>query len=796
MLKNYLTIAWRNLIKNRTFSLINVFGLAIGITCSSLLYWFIIDELSQDNFHQYSDRLVRVVEVDQSEEQTRFYGQTAPPVGEALLQEYGEVVSYTRLFRPYGHINTEINGQRIHERNYYLVDSNFLEVFDFKLVEGDLKTPLSSPNSVVLSVDAAKKYFGEHSAIGEVLDLQNLEDAKVTAIVENPPANSHLQFDFLLTINNSDSLFAAYNQNWEAYGAYLYLLLQDANSQASLQSKSSQFANLHWPDTPSRQDLIFQNIGDIYLESESVEFGTERLKGEIRYIYLFGAIALFMLVIACINYINLATAKSGQRSREIGIRKVSGAERRQLVFQFLSESLVIAFTAMLISLGLMKLLLPYFNRLTGKNYQLDMAHLGEMMVVLLVLAVVIGLLSGLYPAIQLSRLKPIATVKGERGAGAGNLLLRQFLVVTQFTLSIIMIIATIVTSNQMNYIRERNLGFDQEAMAVVDINNGNVRSHFEAMKREFRQIAGVEKVAASSRVPGEWKDIIQIPVTSDKLAGDSVQAYFMSFDEDMVDTYNMELMEGQNFTGDRLRDSTTVLINEQAARALGWDQAINKDLTVLGLGEYRVAGVIKGFHYQSLHEIISPLVIAPWSNAVQSVDYFSLKLTGNDIPTTVKSINEVHEKYDNTTVMELHFLDQQLDRFYKADQRAQRLFRIGAVLTIFIACLGLFGLASYIIEKRTKELSIRKVLGATLTNLLIHVSGSFFKQILIAFVIAVPVAWWAMNNWLNYFAFRVSLGAAEFMGALLLVMLVGIITIGHKAIKAALINPSETLKSE
>ena len=796
MFKNYIIIAWRNLWKHPMFSIINILGLAIGITCSCLLYLFIHDELSQDEFHEKADRIYRVLEVDFSNEQTRLIGQTAPPVAKALEQDYPEVMATTRLFQPIGHIDTERKGERIHERNYYLAESNIFEIFDFKFNQGDPATAFSSANSLVITEHIAKKYFGTQNPIGEVFEFKNYNDAIVTGVIENIPGNSHLQFDFLMNGNPNDSLFISYLQNWRVYGAYTYLVVNHENQINSLQQKSKNFTARYWPDQPNRSDLQFQNIKNIYFNSASIEFGNEVTKGEIRYVYLFSAIGLFLLLIACINYINLATAKSSQRAKEIGIRKVSGAIRWQLIAQFLIESLVVALIALVLSIGLLKTILPYFNQITGKLFLFNLDTFGNLALILLAIATVIGLLSGLYPAIYLSRLKPAKIVKGEIRSSLGNLFLRQGLVITQFTLSIIMIVATIVTSNQMNYIRNRNLGFNQETMAIVDINNGNVRSNFETMKYEFGQVPGVEKVAASSRVPGEWKDIVQLFVTSDQLMGDSIQTYFMSFDENMIETYDMDLTSGQNFSGNRLQDSTTVLINEQAADALGWDQPVGRELTISQVGTFKVIGVVEGFHYQSLHETIAPLVIGPWSNAIQSVDYFSLKLSGIYLTETLSGIKSVHEQFDNTTAIELHFLDQQLQRFYQSDERAQKLFTIGAGLTVFIACLGLFGLASFIIQKRTKEISIRKVLGATVTNLFYHLSKSLVQQIIVAFLLAVPIAWWAMYHWLSYFAYRVNMGISAFLWALGLSLLVGLLTIGHRVIKAAMVNSVNSLKSD
>ncbi|GJM28955.1 MAG: ABC transporter permease [Cyclobacteriaceae bacterium] len=776
--------------------MINILGLAIGITCTGLLYLYINHEMGSDGFHSKADRIFRVLEVDTSDDQPRLFGQTAPPVAKALEKDYPEVSTSTRLFQPVGHIDTKINGERIHERNYYLVESNFFDVFDFEFIQGDPSTAFVSPNSMVISERTAKKYFGTQNPSGKIMELQNYHDATITGIVKDPPGNSHLQFDFLINGNPSDSNFISYFQDWGDYGAYSYLVLNQPDQLASLQQKSKAFAARVWADQPNRSDLKFQNIQDIYFNSAAVEFGAEFFKGEIRYMYLFGAVAVFLLLIACFNYINLATAQSGMRSKEIGIRKVSGAYRWQLMIQFFIESMAISLMSFIISMGLVKLLLPHFNQITGKQFLFTYETFGSVVIVLLIIALVIGFLSGVYPAIYLSRLKPSQIVKGPAASRTSGLFLRQGLVITQFSLSIIMIIATIVTSSQMNFIRGLNLGFDHELMAVVDINNSNVRSNFETMKYEFENIPGVKSVAASSRVPGEWKDITQIFISTDQQPQDSVQTYFMSFDEDMTGVYNLDIVEGKNFSGDRLQDSTKIMINEKIVSALELIDPVGKYLTINQTGEFQIIGVIKDFHFQSLHEDIAPLVVGPWSNTIRAIDYFSLKLSGEDLTGAIAGITGVHEQFDNTTAIELNFLDHQLQKFYQSDARAQNLFTIGACLTVFIACLGLFGLASFTIQRRVKEISIRKVLGATISNLLFHLSKSFANQIIVAFAIAAPVAWWAMYQWLSYFSYRISLGAGAFIWALVFSLAMGLLTIGHRAFRAATVNPAKTLKNE
>jgi putative ABC transport system permease protein len=799
MLKNYFKIALRTLRRNTTYSFISVLGLAIGITGATLLYLYIDNELAYDAFHEESEQIYRIVEIVDSQERTRYFGQTAPVLGSTLEENFPEIENLVRVYQPIGHVDMEWKGEAISERNWLMTDPSFFEVFDFEVVEGDKSTALSQPNSVVISERKAQQLFGSQNPIGEVLTFSNLGDNTVTAVVKNVPDNSHLQFDLLFSRINSNIDFQEYLTSWDNYGAYTYLLLGKEVQMASFKNKLDSFIENQQADNENARNFYLQPITNIYFNSQNIEFGIESAHGNIFYIYVFSAIGIFLLLIAGINYMNLATALSAKRGKEIGIRKAAGAEKSQLILQFLSESIVIALLACVGSYFLIELLLPYFNQLTGKSFSITGDSFGYIALVLLGIGLFLGVSSGSYPAFYLAMIKPIRILKANTETKGGNLTLRKALVIAQFSLSIILIIGTLAAYKQIDYIRTADLGFEEEQMLVVDINSGNTRARFDAIKQEMAKLPGVQNVAVSSRVPGEWKNIAQTftrPTQNSTV--DSIQTYFMSFDEDMLQLYNIDLIAGRNFTGNKLTDSLTVLINQAAVKSLNLDDPLEKTLRLTGVEEpVRIVGVVKDFNYQSLHQQVAPLLIGYWANPVQSIDYFSVKLTANaDIATTIEELGEIHGQFDPASAMEYHFLDQQIEQMYLADIRAGRLFAIGGGVTIFIACLGLFGLALFSTQQRIKEIGIRKTLGATTPQVLILLTADFLKLVAIAFFIAIPVSWVVINYWLQNFAYSTKLGIGTFLVAGGFALVTALLTVSWQSIKAALMNPVQTLRRE
>jgi putative ABC transport system permease protein len=802
MLRNYFKIAVRSLKKNKGYSVINILGLVIGIAFSCMLYIYVNNELSYDSFHKKADHIYRALTIDKRDPaNVRRYGVTVPPMGPELVNNYPEVVDMVRLHKFVGQIVLEINGESFQERNWYTTDPNFFQVFDFEFVGGDKETALKEPQSLVVTESMAKKLFGDKDPIGQVIEKSSFGAIKITGVIKDHPDNSHLKFDLLFSrVSTSPTMDDGWNDylnSWERFGAYTYIVLEEPGAIASLRSKMPDLEKQHFAKFAGSMSVDFQAIEDIYLRSGNIEEGTESVRGQMSYIYIFSSMGLFLLIIACINYINLATSKAMMRSREIGVRKVVGADRRQLFVQFMMESFIITSISAIIALGIMDLVFPYFNHITGKSFDVTGDTLSLYLTPLFSIAVLMGLISGSYPALYLAKLKPVASLKGREVMGSKSVGLRNTLVVFQFVLTIVMIVSTLVVGRQLSFIKTKDIGFKNDRLMVIDINSGDVRSQFRSIKDEYGKIPGVEHVAVSSRVPGEWKNIAELYVSHNGRS-DSTKVYFMGFDEDMPDTYGFTLESGRYFDSYSRTDSTNVIVNKSAVDALGLSDPLGAVLYVDtddGLIELTVIGVMNDFNFQSLHQKISPVLIGAWNNPFQSIDYFSLKVSG-DIDGVIKAATAVHEKFDHRGPIEYHFLDQQMELFYVAETRAGMIFRMGGGLSIFVACLGLFGLATFNTERRAKELGIRKVLGATGLNLFVLLSASFTKQVAIAFIFATPIGWYVMGEWLKVFEYKISLNPGIFLLAGMIALLIALLTVSYRILKAASANPVNSLKQE
>lgn len=802
MISNYILIAWRSVIKNPAYAAINIFGLAVGIAFSALMYIYVHNELSYDSFHTKADRIYRIVTVDKRvPDAERRYGQISPPVGPALVADQPEVAQQIRLFQWTGQVVFEIDGIKHQERDWYATDPEFFEVFDFEFLYGSPETALSDPRSVVLTESTALKYYGTTDVVGETLVTGNLGSATITAVLRDLPENSHLRFNMLFADIRADDRWAAQLNNWQAFGAYTYILLDKNSDVADLEAATPAFAAKYMGPMAQVMSIEYQSIEDIYLGSEAIEGGVDRRKGELHYIYIFGSLGIFILLIAAINYINLATAKASFRAKEIGVRKSIGAAHGQLIMQFIVESFVVTGLAYMIAIGILVSVLPYFNLMAETSFAVDADNLWQYLLPLTGIALVIALLSGTYPALYLARQKAANTLKGEVVSGKSSGTLRQSLVIFQFVLTIVMIVSTLVIGRQLDYISERSLGFNEERLLVIDINSGHVRRQFQSIKNEFAGIPGVTSVGVASRVPMEWKHILEVYLKSDYSGlapTDSLQTYFMGFDEGMQETFKFEMAQGSFFGSNNANDSTKVLLNEAAVAELRLEDPIGAQIEVMsprGRLNAQVVGVVKDFNFQSLHQKIAPLVIGAWNNPFQSIDYFALKVAG-DIPTIIDEAAKVHEKFDLHTPMEYHFLDQQMEKSYEAEQRAGLIFKLGAGLSIIVACLGLLGLASFTIQKKTKELGIRKVLGAGDSQLFVLLSSSFAKQVVIAFLIATPIGYYVTDQWLNAFEYHINPGIGTFLIAGGIAVGIALLTISYRAYKAVHSNPVDSLKYE
>lgn len=817
MLRNYFKIAFRNLLKYRAYSLINIFGLMIGISCFLIIALYVFDEMTFDRFHSKADNMYRIVEDRTAEngKQSKLAAVSYQLREQAAATIPGIVNSTWLEIRGRTLVKSQKERKGFQEEGWF-AKSNFFEVFDFKWIAGDRKTALLEPKSMVISQETAIKYFGSTDVIGKTLSVvQDTNYFTIKGVVENYPANSHLTFNIVIsesTINypNRKNFI---NNDWTSNAFYSYLTLDKNTDVKKLEQQMEKLlADNRKGATAPRSKVLLQPLKDIHFYSNDIESGSARSairpNGNMMYIYVFSIVAIFVLLIACINYINLTTARFANRAKEIAVRKVAGADRKAIMMQFLSEAMLMTLIAMALALTLVKFTLPVFNDFAGKNLHLGFTMDYRIWIGIVFIAILAGLSSGIYPAFIQSRFKPFLLLKSKVSFGKGSLSIRRSLVVFQFTLSIIMIVATMVVFLQLQYVNTKDMGFNKDLMVVMDINSGAVRRGAETFRTEYSKLPGVTSFSAVSRVPGEWKVIPTMKVKQQSGNAEAKDMYFIIADDNFLKTFEVKLGNGRNFSNMGNADSATVIINETAAKQLGItsasEQLISMPVYSYGGDENildqpfvaRVIGIVKDFNFQSLHEPVAPLVIAYQKNPVEVLDYYAVKISPANIPQTLAKMEDILHTVDRGHMFEYHFLDKQWDLFYVEDQKRQTIFLGVAIMTILIACLGLFGLATYAAEQRIKEIGIRKVLGASVTGIVTLLSKDFIKLVGIAALIALPVSWWAMNNWLKNFAFRIDIGWWVFALAALMAVLIAVVTVSYQAIRAATSNPVKALRSE
>lgn len=799
MFRNYLKTALRNSLRQKGYTLINTLGLAIGISVFILLFIYIRHERSFNMYNSKAERVYRIVEnrsaVDEAE--TKTIGTSWAMAG-ALKSEFPEVEEVARVFLG-GSADHAIGEQHFLERNYFFAEKSYFDVFDHTFIAGNVNQDVGNIGmDLVLSESTAKKYFGEEEAVGKTVDV-GFGNCRVVAVYKDLPLNASFRPDFIyltdLTMWPQEERddFAS----WESRNCGAFVVLRENAAAESLLARKEQFLKAHLADKWKIRDFELQPMEDFHLRSVSISTPGQQANGNYRYTIIFGLIAVFVLVIAIINYVNLATAHAIFRRKEVGIRKVAGASRRQLITQFLVESLITAFTAFLISLCLIEVALPWFNDITERAMRIPYFEEPQILLFLAGIGLITGVISGLIPAYIISAFQPGDVLHGFAFQRTGKFLSRKVLVVFQFSLSIIMIISTLVVYRQMKFVQNRDMGFDKSRKLVIDINYGNVRRNFKAMKAEFLAHSDVRSVAAVSRVPGEWKTLPSVEVT--KHAGeDPISMNMMGFDPDALATLGMELIAGEGFTGNDQLDSLQVLVNEKAAALFGGENSIGQHITVkAGSNEvtFRIRGIVQDFNFESLYEEIGPMIIGSWNNGITYIDYFVLDTMG-DPARLLAHAEAVHKKFAPEGAIEYNFLDRQWERFYKDDVKRGNVFAISAGLAIFIACLGLLGLASFSTSQRVKEIGIRKVLGATDGQLISLITKEFLQLVLLGFVIAAPVAWWLMDRWLSTYAYNTGISVNLFVFTGLSVLVVALATVGYKSLQAARRNPASALRNE
>ncbi|HEX9653148.1 MAG TPA: ABC transporter permease [bacterium] len=813
MLKNYVTVALRNFRKFKVYSFINLFGLAIGLACCILIILHIHDELNFDLFHGKADRLFRVIQVRSRSQGEQQIAYTMGPLGPALVDKFPEIEESARFFQGWRlTVKREASGPTGQiVRNNFFTDTSFFNLFDFLLLAGDRGNALSAPGSVVLTESLAKKLFGDDQPLGKPLKIEAEDFPEfgetpftVTGVLRDPPHNSHLDFNLLISQSTLDRFedVSGWLDTWNNTIVITYVLLNDAAAKTNLEAKVGEFINTHRDEeTSARSRFYLQPLRDIHFGSEEISSEHNTREGQIVYVYVFTLIAIFIAAIACINYTNLATAGSMKRAKEIGLRKVVGGERGQIIGQFLTESILSSLMAFLIAIGLVEAALPFFNSLAGANLSLGIVGNPSVVFGSLSLVLLVGIIAGSYPAFYLSGLKPVTVLKGETTATQRSRL-RQGLVVVQFALSILMIVATLVVYRQLEYARNKHLGFNREQLVVIDINHDDVQTNFLTVKREFLSDAAVHSLTVSSRVPGDWKSFRRIDVTKEGQAEiESQPMFFNGVDEDFVATYEIDLVQGRNFSRSLSSDSTAVILNETAVKMLFGDSPIDQLIQVPSYNfTGHVVGVVRDFHFHSLHDKIEPLVMgfmpAAGRHAIHGIDYFTLRIAAENVRETIDFVTRVHAKFDPINPLELGFLDQWWHDLYDRDDRLGRIFGISAGLAILIAGVGLFGLAAFMAEQRTKEIGVRKVLGASIASVVALLSRDFTRLVLFGLLLATPVAYFSTDRWLENFAYRIDVDWWVFALAGGLALIIALLTVSMQAIKAAVANPVDSLRYE
>jgi len=809
MIKNYLKIAWRNLIKYKFISFINLFGLTVGLGCCLLILTYIIHELSYDKYHKNADRTYRITrQFNASDGKVWLHlGTIAPPFGPLLTSEYPEIEKMTRLLQ-FGPTPMRFGENVFNENDIYVADDQLFDVFDITVTKGNAKRALSDPFCVMLSEEKAKKYFGNEDPVNKSVRIFNQYDLKVTGVYKSFPSNTHMHPGMLIsfptlrdsTIYGEEGL----RTNWGNNSFFTYILLPAKYDAKQLEKRFPAFLDKHYPTSanattkPSQATALFlQKLTDIHLRSH-LDYEAEE-NGDIKRVYIFSAIALFILLIACINYMNLSTARSALRAREIGIRKVAGAQRKEIIAQFLSESVLVSFIAMLIAIVLCWVSIPYFNKISGLHMSIRSLFQPAILIPLLLIPFVVGIISGIYPSLFMSSFQPVKVLKGLFKVKQGSFSFRQVLVVTQFSISIILIVCTAIVFRQLNYMQQKSLGFDREHIVTMPY-NGDLSPQFDAFRNELLQYTSIKNVGRSSRIPtGRLLDAMgaSVPV------GDTAQPVkadikMVTADYYFVPTYGVKMIAGRNFSKEYGTDSSSFIVNESAVAAIGWkspEQAIGKPFNYGGI-RGKIVGVMNDLHFESLHENITPLVLLMPTAQGGGYNRLSVKLAGSDMQGALAHIEKTWRKFLPNAPYEYTFLDENFETLYRSEKVQAMLFTIFACIAIFIACLGLFGLSAFTITQRIKEIGIRKVLGANTGTIVNLLSKDFLKLVAVAALIAFPIAWFAMYNWLQDFAYRSTIAWWIFILAGVIAAFVALVTISFQAIKAATSNPVKSLRTE
>ncbi len=807
MFKNYIKTAFRNLLKSKFYSSINIFGLAVGLSTCLLILLYVKDELSFDKYNTKADRIYRVNNEIKFGNNHMDLAVAAALQGSAMVREIPQVEQYTRI-RWYGGFLIKKGNENVQENRVGYADSTLFEVFTLPVISGNPKTALKEYHSLVITESMANKYFNSTDVVGKTVLINDTGNYKITAVIKDIPKQSHFNFDFFVPmLENSGSS----DDNWLSENWSTYILLKQNTDINQVESQLNPFMDKHVG--PQLKSVINQSLEDFkksggYIRASltpltAIHLHSNKLaeldgNGNAEFVYIFSGIAFLILIIACVNFMNLSTARSSNRAKEVGVRKVLGSLKISLIYQFLTESLLISLIALIFSMVISWLLLPYFNQLAGKNIQSFVLFQPNMLFWLVILMLVVGLLAGSYPAFFLSSFQPIEVLKGKLAGGFKRSWLRSSLVVFQFIISIVLIFGTVVIYNQLNYIHNKDIGFNRNQ--IITINNTDaLRDQATTLKNEMLQISGIQNATMTGFLPVNGNRNNNSYFTSTALdpnSGMSMQSW--SVDENYVPTLEIKIIEGRNFSPQFPTDSTGIVINEAAAKFLGTKDLLNKklysitDIKTRKLNEYHIIGVMKSFNFSSLRDVVTPLALFLGKDNGN----ISARIRTTDIPNVIAQIKNKWKAISPAQPFDYSFMDEDFNKLYTTEQRMGQIFIAFAILAIVIACLGLFGLVTYAAEQRIKEIGIRKVLGANIPNIVSMISKDFLKLVFIASLIAFPLAWWAMNHWLQDFVYRINIHWWVFAFSGITTLMIALFTISFQAVKAAIANPVKSLRTE
>lgn len=802
MLKNYIKTAYRSLLKNKGFTAINVLGLSVGLATCLLIVFYVMDELSYDKYNIKADRIYRVSLKAGLNGHAGAYSTSEAPLKDALKDNFPEIEKATRLIDKDGlfispqTFSVRKGNENVQEKKVVFTESSLFDVFTLPMISGEPVRSLDEPHSAVITESTAKKYFNKTDVVGQMLTINDTSVYKITGVIKDIPTQSHFNYDFFLSFS---TLPESKITSWGYSGVHNYLLLKPGTDVqklaariAQLQIKNSPAPPKTWTANGNYFRTVLTPLLDIHLKSK-YEYELEK-GGSIQYVYIFSVIAIFILLIACVNFMNLSTARSSNRAKEVGVRKVLGSAKSSLIAQFLTESTLVTLVSTIIAVMIAILLMPLFNQMAGKQLSFNLQSLTWLMPSIVLSVVIIGFMAGSYPAFFLSAFQPIDVLKGKLSAGLKGGFLRSFLVVFQFSISIFLIIGTLVIYNQLSFIQNKNLGFDRSQVLVIK-NTNVLGKQAKILKQELKQLSGVNNVSMSPYQP-TGEDRLKTGLFPDRTIDvkKDVLSEFWSADDEYVSTMGFKLIAGRNFSKLLASDSSAIIVNESLVRKFGWKDPLNKHIfrNSVGLQEFHVIGVVKDFNFESLRSEISPLALT----YAEDNGAINVRLHTSNLSGLMTQIENKWKEFSPNQQFSYSFMDADFDSTYRTEHRVGTLFISFSTLAILIACLGLFGLAAYAAEQRNKEIGIRKVLGATVSGIVGMLSMDFIKLVLIAIVIASPLAWWVMSRWLQDFAYRTEMHWWILAIAGITAILIAFFTISFQSIKAAIANPVKSLRSE